>query len=63
MGKASLILIGIVLLISTLMHIVVNWYQSYAEGTPYADRLRILILIAGALSILAIVLTIYMRRG
>ncbi len=63
MGKAALVLIGIILLISTAMHIIVSWYQSYAVGTPHADKLRILILIAGALAILAIVLTISRGRG
>ncbi len=62
MGKAALILIGVLLLISTAMHIIVNWYQSFAMGVPHADKLRALILIAGALAILAIVLTISRRR-
>ncbi len=64
MSRSVIAVVAVVLLaLSTLLQIVYDWFQSYAHGIPYADRTRLLVVVAGALTILAIVLTIIGKGG
>ncbi|RLG89931.1 MAG: hypothetical protein DRO36_06940 [Candidatus Hecatellales archaeon] len=58
-GKAVLAIIGVALVgIATVIQMIVDWYQSYAQGVPMPRTIQALVLLAGALSLLAVVLSI-----
>jgi len=52
--KAKLAAIAIFLVaVATVIQMIVDWYQSYAQGIPMPNRVKALVLAAGALSLLA----------
>ena len=58
-SKAVLAIIGVALVgVATVIQMVVDWYQSYARGVPMPRTIQLLVLLAGALSLLAVVLSI-----
>ena len=65
MGRAALALIGVGLVAAaTLLQMVIDWYQSEAMGVPMPNTLKLLVLGAGALTILALIISIVVRaRG
>ena len=64
MGKAALALLGVGLVAAaTLLQMIIDWYQSEALGVPMPNTLKFLVLGAGALTLLALVISVYSRRG
>jgi len=58
-SKALLAIIGVALVgIATVIQMVVDWYQSYAYGIPMPKVIQALVLLAGFLSILAVILSL-----
>ncbi len=63
MGRAALALIGVGLVAAaTLLQMIIDWYQSEAVGVPYPGWLKLLVLGAGALTIIALIISVYSRR-
>jgi len=62
MKKAVLALIGVILVgAATIIQMIVDWYQSYAYGIPTPTLVKALILLAGGLSLLAVIISIKAR--
>lgn len=58
-GRALLALLGVALVgIATVIQMVVDWYQSYAYGIPMPNTIRFLVLLAGFLSLLAVLISL-----
>ena len=63
MGRAALALIGVGLVAAaTLLQMIIDWYQSEAMGVPMPNTLKLLVLGAGALTIIALIISVYSRR-
>ncbi len=59
MRKGLLAVIGIALVgIATIIQMIVDWYQSYAQGIPMPRAIQALVLLAGFLSLLAVILSL-----
>lgn len=64
MSKAGLALIGVGLVaLATLLQMVIDWYQSEAQGVPYPGWLKLLVIGAGLLTLTALIISVYSRRG
>jgi len=58
-GKATLALIGIMLVgAATVIQMIVDWYQSYAYGIPMPNTIKFLVIVAGVLSLLAVIISL-----
>ena len=58
-GKALLAIIGVALVgIATVIQMIVDWYQSYAQGVPMPRTIQALVLLAGALSLFAVIISL-----
>ena len=58
-GKATLALVGIVLVgVATVIQMIVDWYQTYAYGIPMPTVIKLLVLLAGFLSLLAVIISL-----
>ena len=58
-GKAILAILGIVLVgIATIIQMIVDWYQSEAQGIPMSNTIKLLVLFAGILSLLAVLISL-----
>ncbi len=55
MGKLGLAFLGILFVgLATFLQMVVDWYQSEAQGIPMPNTLKILVIAATVLTLLAI---------
>jgi len=59
MSRAFLAMLGVALVaMATLIQIVIDWYQSDAMGVAYPFRLKLLTLVVGILTFMALILSI-----
>ncbi len=59
MRKGLLAVIGVGLVAAaTLIQMIVDWYQTYAYGIPMPNIVKILILAAGGLTLLALIISL-----
>ena len=58
-SKASLALVGIMLVgLATVLQMIIDWYQSYAYGIPMPKTIQALVVLAGLLSLIAVVISL-----
>lgn len=58
-SKVSLALIGIMLVgLATVLQMIIDWYQSYAYGVPMPKTIQALVVLAGLLSLIAVVISL-----
>lgn len=58
-GKAFLAILGVVLVaLATLLQMIVDWYQSYAMGIPYPTTIKLLVIVAGVLTLIALFISL-----
>ena len=63
MGKAILAGLGVLFVgMATLLQMVIDWYQSEAQGVPMPSTLKLLVLLAGALTLGSIAVGLYVSR-
>ena len=59
MRKTFLALLGVFLVgVATIIQMIVDYYQSYAQGIPTPNMIKALVLLAGALSLIAVVISL-----
>ena len=64
MSRATLAILGVILVgIATIIQMVVDWYQSYAYGIPMPNKIKFLVLLAGFLSLLAVIISLKSSSG
>ena len=64
MRKTALALVGVVLVaLATLLQMIIDWYQSYAYGIPMPNRIKILVIIAGILTLVALIISLVASGG
>ncbi len=63
MGKAALALLATGLVAAaTLLQMIIDWYQTEAQGVPMPGVIKMLILGAGALTLLALIVSVAAQR-
>jgi len=63
MGRAVVAGIGVLFVaIATLIQMVIDWYQSEAQGVPMPSTLKLLVLLAGGLTLAGVVAGLYVSR-
>ena len=63
MKKSILALVGVALVgAATVLQMMVDWYQSYAEGIPMPKVIQALTVFAGCLALLSVIISVIANR-
>ena len=64
MRKTALALTGVVLVaLATLLQMIIDWYQSYAYGIPMPNKIKLLVILAGILTLIALIISLIASGG
>ena len=61
--KAKLALVGVGLVgAATVIQMIVDWYQSYAQGIPMPTIIKLLVIVAGVLALSATSISLLVKK-